>query len=347
MTTRREWIASATVLGAGLVFSGCRSKSSAPESRSAPEFSGRSPEAEPSGAVGAAATGAAAAPASVSSAGGAASAVQSSRAIPSTGELVPVIGAGTSGSYEVPLDSPEFARLTETIRVFFDGGGRVFDTSPNYSNAEDVLGQLLARGGYRERCFLATKLAADSRAELEAQWAASLRRLKTEKVELLQVHNLRNLREALPYARELKQRGLVKYIGITHYLESGHAELVRVMKSDKVDWVQVNYSVSAPQAARTVLQAAQELGVAVMINRAFDDGKLFSKAEGRALPGWAEEVGATSWAQLFLKFALSHPAVTVVIPATGKPHRQADNLRAGNGPLLNAEQQKELIASFA
>jgi aryl-alcohol dehydrogenase-like predicted oxidoreductase len=328
MTTRRELLASATLLGAGLVFSGCRSKARAPERRATPEPVPTAPKDVQAGAA------------------GRERAALSTRTIPSTGEAVPVIGAGTSGSYEVPLDSPEFVTLTETIRVFFEGGGRVFDTSPNYSNAEDVLGQLLAHGGFRDRCFLATKLAADSRKELEAQWSASLRRLKTDKVELLQVHNLRNLGEALPYARELKQRGLVNYIGITHYLESGHAELVRVMKKEKVDFVQVNYSVSAPQAARTVLPAARDLGVAVMVNRAFDDGKLFAKVEGRALPGWAPDRGITSWAQLFLKFALSHPAVTVVIPATGKPHRQADNLRAGTGPLLDADQQKELTASF-
>lgn len=269
------------------------------------------------------------------------------RAIPSTGEQLPVIGAGTSGSYEVPLDSPEFETLKETIKVFFAGGGRVFDTSPNYSNAEDVLGELLARGGFRDQCLLATKLAADSRGELEAQWATSLRRLKTDKVELLQVHNLRNLSQALPYARELKQRGLVKYVGITHYLESGHAELVRVMKQEKPDFVQVNYSVNAPQAARTVLPTAQELGIAVLVNRTFDDGKLFAKVADKALPSWAESVGVTSWAQLFLKFALSHPAVTAVIPATGKPQRQADNLRAGVGPLFDEAQQKELLAAFA
>lgn len=329
MTTRRDLLASATVLTTGLVFSGCRSKAHAPERRTTPEPLPAAPRAVDAGAAGRERP------------------ALSTRTIPSTGEAVPVIGAGTSGSYEVPLDSPEFATLTETIRVFFEGGGRVFDTSPNYSNAEDVLGQLLARGGFRDRCFLATKLAADSRKELEAQWSASLRRLKTDKVELLQVHNLRNLEEALPYARELEQRGVVKYIGITHYLESGHADLVRVMKKDKLDFVQVNYSVSAPQAARTVLPAARDLGVAVIINRAFDDGKLFARVEGRALPGWAGELGVTSWAQMFLKFTLSHPAVTVVIPATGKPHRQADNLRAGTGPLLDSDQQKELIASFA
>jgi aryl-alcohol dehydrogenase-like predicted oxidoreductase len=329
MTTRREWLASATVFGAGFLLGGCRSKARAPD---------RGTVREPPAAT------ATEVPANAAERKPAALAT---RPIPSTGEAVPVIGAGTSGSYEVPLDSPEFATLTETIRVFFDGGGRVVDTSPNYSNAEDVLGQLLARGNFRARCFLATKLAADARKELETQWAASLRRLQTDKVELLQIHNLRNLGEALPYARELKQRGVVKYIGITHYLESGHDELVSVMKKEKLDFVQVNYSVNAPQAARTVFPVAQELGVAVMINRAFDDGRLFAKVEGRALPGWAGEIGVTSWAQLFLKFAVSHPAVTVVIPATGKPHRQADNLRAGTGPLLDADQQKELLATFA
>lgn len=269
------------------------------------------------------------------------------RSIPSSGERVAVIGAGTSGSYEVPLDSPEFERLSEAIKVFFSGGGALFDTSPNYSNAEEVLGALLAQGGLRPRCFLATKLAADSRPALEAQWAESQKRLKTDKVELLQVHNLRNLAQALPYARELRAKGLVKYIGITHYLESGHADLVRVMREEKLDFVQVNYSVNAPQAAERVLPTAQDRGVAVLVNRAFDDGKLFAKVRERLLPGWAAELGITSWAQLFLKFALSHPAVTAVIPATGKPERQADNLRAGVGGLLSPAQQAELTKSFA
>jgi aryl-alcohol dehydrogenase-like predicted oxidoreductase len=269
------------------------------------------------------------------------------RSIPSSGERVPVIGAGTSGSYEVPLDSPELQKLSEAIRVFFAGGGTLFDTSPNYSNAEDVLGVLLERGGFRARCFLATKLAADSRQALEAQWADSLKRLKTDKVELLQVHNLRNLRQALPYARELKAKGLVKYVGVTHYLASGHADLVRVMREEKLDFVQVNYAVNAPEAAERVLPTAEERGVAVLVNRTFDDGRLFAKVRDRALPGWAAELGITSWAQAFLKFAISHPAVTAVIPATGKPERQADNLRAGSAALLSAAQRAELTASLA
>lgn len=269
------------------------------------------------------------------------------RTIPSSGESIPAIGVGTSGSYEVPTDSAEYAALRDVLKVFFDGGGRVIDTSPNYSNAEDVVGALLAAGGWRGQCFLATKLAADDRAALAAQWAASMRRLRTDTVELLQVHNLRNIDQALPYARELKASGATKYIGLTHYLERGHADLARLMRAEKPDFIQVNYSVAAPQAAKTLFPAARDLGVAVMVNRAFDDGNLFAKTDGKPLPGWAAEVGATSWAQLFLKFVVSHPAVTVVIPATGKPQRQADNLKGGLGPLLDQAQQDALVKLFA
>ncbi len=269
------------------------------------------------------------------------------RTIPSSGQALPVIGVGTSGSYEVPLDSTEFQSLKEVVRIFFEGGGSAIDTSPNYSNAEDVVGALLDEGGWRDRCFLATKLAEDSRDALEAQWADSLRRLRTDRVELLQVHNLRNLGEALPYARELQQAGKAKYIGITHYLERGHADTARIMREEKPDFVQINYSVNAPQAATNIFPLAQELGIAVMVNRAFDDGKLFAAVRDKPLPGWSADVEVTSWAQMFLKFVVSHPAVTVVIPATGRPERQADNLRAGIGPLLDDTQQAELVKLFA
>ncbi|WP_332812241.1 aldo/keto reductase [Sphingomonas sp.] len=269
------------------------------------------------------------------------------RKIPSTGQALPVIGVGTSGSYEVPLTSAEYKSLETVLRVFFEGGGSVIDTSPNYSNAEDVVGALLAGGGWRDQTFLATKLAADDRAALEHQWADSLRRLRVERVELLQVHNLRNLDQALGYARELKARGLTRYIGITHYLDSAQAEVARVLRAERPDFVQINYSVQSPRAADTVFPVAQELGVAVLVNRAFEDGRLFTAAQNRALPAWAAEIGVTSWAQMFLKFAISHSAVTAVIPATGKPERQADNLRAGVGPLLDARQQSELRAMFA
>lgn len=268
------------------------------------------------------------------------------RAIPASGDTVPAIGVGTSGSYEVALDSPEFATLQQVLQTFFDGGGRVIDTSPNYSNAEDVVGALLAAGGWRDRCFLATKLAAEDQAALERHWAESRRRLRTDRVELLQVHNLRNMAQAWPYARRLKDAGQTKYIGFTHYLASGHADTARYMRELKPDFVQINYSVAAPEAARTIFPIAQELGIAVIANRAFDDGKLFAKTAGKPLPGWAPEMGVGSWAQLFLRFVVSHPAVTVVIPATGKPDRQAENLKGGTGPLLTQAQQDELVAMF-
>ena len=269
------------------------------------------------------------------------------RPIPRTGERLPVIGAGTSGSYEVPEGSGAYDTLRDAVKVFFEGGGTVFDTSPNYTNADAILGALLADGGWRQRCFLATKIAADDRAAMAAQWAETQRRLRTTDVELLQVHNLRAWREALPYAKELQAQGRTRYVGLTHYLARGHAELEQVMRSGRPDFIQVNYSVNAPQAAARLLPAARDLGVAVMVNRAFDDGRLFAQVAGRPLPGWATEAGIGSWSQLFLKFAISHPAVTVVIPATGKPDRQADQLRAGSEVLLTQAQQDALTALFA
>lgn len=266
------------------------------------------------------------------------------RPIPASGVRVPVVGMGTSGSFEVDAAGRE--PLREVLRRFVAGGATVVDTSPNYSNAEDVLGDLMAELGLRERIFLATKLAADNRAAGEAQFADSLRRLRTDRVELLAVHNLRDWKVQLALARELKAQGKVKYVGLTHYLDSAHDALADIVAAEKPDFVQINYSVSAPNAAKRVLPVAADNGVAVMVNRAFDDGRLFARVAGRPLPGWAAEAGATSWAQLFLKFTLAHPAVTVVIPATGKPDRQDDNLRAGFGPTLTPAQCAELVALF-
>ena len=267
------------------------------------------------------------------------------RAIPATGEKIPVIGMGTSGSFEVDAAGRE--PLKEVLRRFVAGGASVIDTSPNYSNAEDVLGDLMAELGLRDSIFLATKLAADNRAAGEAQFADSLRRLRTDKVELLAVHNLRDWKTQLALARELKAQGKVKYVGLTHFRDEAHDTLADIVAAEKPDFVQINYAVGAPNAEKRVLPVAADNGVAVMINRAFDDGKLFSRVAGKPLPGWAAEVGVSSWAQMFLKFALSHPAVTVVIPATGKPDRQSDNLRAGSGETLDAAQRAELIAMFA
>jgi aryl-alcohol dehydrogenase-like predicted oxidoreductase len=266
------------------------------------------------------------------------------RTIPSSGEAVPAIGMGTSGSFEITPGGPEYQALKEVLKRFFDGGATLIDTAPTYSNAEDVLGPLLDDAKLRRQAFIATKLSGVvGRDRGLAQFQKTLKSLRTDKVELLQVHNLGDWKTQIAVARELKEQGKVKYTGITHYLDSAQDQLADVIKATKPDFLQINYSVTNRGAEKRLFPMAQELGVAVLANRNFNDGALFNQVKGKSLPGWAAEVGVSSWAQMFLKFALSHEAVTAVIPATGKPDRQSDNLKAGLGPLLSAAQKQELI----
>jgi aryl-alcohol dehydrogenase-like predicted oxidoreductase len=266
------------------------------------------------------------------------------RVIPSSGEALPAIGMGTSGSFEITPGSPEYDALKEVLKRFFDGGATLIDTAPTYSNAEEVLGPLLADAKSRPKAFIATKLSGVvGRDKGLAQFQKTLKSLRTDKVELLQVHNLGDWKTQLALARELKEQGKVKYTGITHYLDSAHDQLADVVQETKPDFLQINYSVTNRGAEQRLFPMAKELGVAVLANRNFNDGKLFNQVKDKQLPGWAKEIGVTSWAQMFLKFCLSHEAVTAVIPATGKPERQSDNLKAGYGPLLSAAQKEELI----
>ena len=266
------------------------------------------------------------------------------RTIPASGESVPAIGMGTSGSFEITPGSPEYTALREVLKRFFDAGATLIDTAPTYSNAEDILGPLLADAKLRPKAFIATKLSGVvGRDKGLAQFQRTLKSLRTDKVELLQVHNLGDWKTQLALARELKQQGKVKYTGITHYLDSAHDQLADVVQETKPDFLQINYSVTNRGAEQRLFPMAKDLGIAVLANRNFNDGKLFNRVRDKRLPAWAGEVGVTSWAQMFLKFCLSHEAVTAVIPATGKPDRQSDNLKAGYGPLLSAAQKKELI----
>lgn len=266
------------------------------------------------------------------------------RTIPSSGERVPAIGMGTSGSFEVTRGGPEYMALREVLKRFFDGGGTIIDTAPTYSNAEDNLGPLLDEANLRPKAFIATKLSGvRGREQGLKQFQGTLKTLRTDKVELLQVHNLGDWRTQLALARELKEQGKVKYTGITHYLDSAHDQLADVVQETRPDFLQINYSVTNRGAERRLFPMARDLGIAVLANRNFNDGRLFNQVKGKALPGWAGELGITSWARMFLKFCLSHEAVTAVIPATGKPDRQSDNLEAGFGPLLSARQKQEVI----
>ena len=265
------------------------------------------------------------------------------RTIPGSRESVPVIGMGSSDSMNVGSDAAERAPLKEVVRLFFEGGGTLIDTAPSYGRSEEVLGDLLAELKLRDKAFLATKLGTSGRDAGLAQFTQSLRALKTGKVELLQVHNLRDWKTQLAVINELKAQGKTRYSGVTHYLASGHDELADVVRTAKPDFLQVNYSVVSREAEKTLFPLARDQGVGVLINRAFEDGRLFQQVKGKSLPGWAAEAGISSWAQAFLRFAWSHPAVTAVIPATSKPERQTDNLRGGQGEALTERQRQSLI----
>jgi aryl-alcohol dehydrogenase-like predicted oxidoreductase len=266
------------------------------------------------------------------------------RPIPSSGETIPVIGMGTSGSFEVSPSGAEFQALKEVLKRFVEGGATVIDTAPTYGNAEDILGALFRESGVRSRTFIATKLSRVSgREEGLEQFRSTLKRLGTDKVELLQVHNLGDWKTQLEVARQLKSEGKVRYVGLTHYTERAQDDLADAVQQSKPDFLQINYSLTQRGAEKRVFPLAKQLGVAVLANRNFDDGALFDRVKGKQLPDWAAEAGVTSWAQMFLKFALSDDAVTAVIPATGKPDRQSDNLKAGFGPMLTAQQKADLV----
>ena len=262
--------------------------------------------------------------------------------IPSSGEAVPVIGMGSSNTFDVGSTAAELDPLREVLRAFAAAGASIVDTSPMYGRSETVLGDLIAELGLRPRLWLATKVWTRGRKAGEEQIAESMRRLRTDRLELLQIHNLLDWREHLPTVRALQQSGKVRYSGITHYRADAHAELERVLAAERFDWLQVNYSLAEREAEARLLPFCRDKGVAVMINRPFADGAMFERVRGKPLPPWAAEIGCASWAQFFLKFVVSHPAVTCVIPATAKAKHVQDNLAAGLAPMPDAAQRTRM-----
>jgi len=272
-----------------------------------------------------------------------------SRAIPASGEQIPVIGLGTADTFNAPPDdAAAMAPLAQVLDTFLKEGGFLIDTAPSYGQAEAVVGALLARnGGLRQQVFLATKIGTTGRESAMEQVRQSQKRLRSDKLDLIQVHNLIDTRNQLALLRELKQQGVTRYVGITHYTDYAHDELTQLVESEKPDFLQINLSVGARSAEKRLLPACQANGVAVLINRPFQDGALFRQVKGRALPSLAAEIGCTSWAQLFLKFIIGHPAVTAVIPATSKPSNMADNVLAGFGRQPDAAMRERIAALLA
>ncbi|HQS16815.1 aldo/keto reductase [Reyranella sp.] len=268
------------------------------------------------------------------------------RKIPSSDEMLPVVGVGTWRTFDVGARPANRAPLAEVLRLLFDAGGSAIDTSPMYGSAEAVVGDLLSAANSRAKAFIATKVWTTGRDNGLTQMRNSLRLLKTDRIDLMQIHNLVDWRAHLPTLQAWKAEGRIRYLGITHYTQSAHDELESVMRSEKWDFVQVNYALDDRAVERTLLPLATERGIAVIVNQPFGGGGLLRKLLSRKLPEWAAEIGATSWAQLLLKFVLANPAVTCVIPGTGKPEHMADNLRAGFGVYPDATLLKRMIAEI-
>jgi diketogulonate reductase-like aldo/keto reductase len=268
------------------------------------------------------------------------------RPIPSTGEALPAVGLGTWRTFDVGPGAAERGPLAEVLRRFVALGGRVVDTSPMYGHAESAVGDLAAEAGLHRSLFLATKVWTSGREPGIAQMERSLRRLRAERLDLIQVHNLVDWRTHLATFGDWKRQGRVRYAGVTHYTAEGQAELERVLRTEPVDALQVNYSPAEPEAERRLLPLAQDRGVAVVVNRPFAEGALLGRLRGRPLPGWAAELGCRSWAQAILKWILADPAVTCVVPATSRAEHVADNLGAAREPLPDAALRRRILTDL-
>ncbi len=266
--------------------------------------------------------------------------------IPASGEAIPLIGLGTWQSFDVAADTGARKPLREVLQGFVQAGGRLVDSSPMYGAAESVVGDLVAELGIRDKLFIATKVWTSGRAEGLRQMENSFKRLRVERMDLMQVHNLVDVETHTRTLQEMKRRQKLRYIGITHYSASAHAEVERWLQTGHYDFVQINYSLGEPQAERRLLPLALEKRIAVIANRPFAEGALFRRVKGKPLPPWAAELGIASWAQYFLKWIVSHPAVTCAIPGTGNPKHMADNLAASTGALPDEAARKRMADYF-
>ena len=268
------------------------------------------------------------------------------RPIPATGERLPVIGLGTYSVFDVDSTPEGISRRREIVDLLLSEGGSVIDTSPMYNRAERVIGDVIHAGVPRGATFLATKVWIDGRDAGASQMARSAELMNTDIIDLMQVHNLRDTDVHMKTIKEWQDEGRIRYNGLTHYHASALAALEAAMMQHRPQFVQINYSLGEREADRRLLPLAADLGIAVVINRPYRAGALFRAVRGRELPGWANDFAAT-WGQFFLKYIISHPAVTCVIPATSKLHHMQDNLEAGFGPLPDAGTRTRMVEYFS
>lgn len=269
-----------------------------------------------------------------------------SRTIPSSGVAVPIIGVGTWRGFDVGADAGKRTQLAGVLQALFDAGGRVIDSSPMYGSSEDVSGDLLTALRAHDRAFVATKVWTEGREAGIRQMDDSIRKLQHPRLELMQIHNLVDWRTHLATLRAWKTEGRIGHLGITHYRDDAHDQLEAVMTAEAIDSVQLNYSIDNRAAERRLLPLAADRGIAVLVNLPFGGGGLLRKVQALPLPGWAADIGCRTWAQVLLKYVVSHPSVTCVIPGTSRPEHMRENAEAGTGPLPDADLRRRMAAAI-
>lgn len=268
--------------------------------------------------------------------------VMLTRVIPSSGEKIPVVGLGTWRQFDVGSSSTDRQPLREVIKRMHEKGGKMIDSSPMYARSEEVIGDLTKESGKADHFFYATKVWTRGKQEGIDQMNDSFRKMKRTKMDLMQVHNLVDWQTHLATLRKWKEEGKIRYIGVTHYTDGAHEDLEKVIQSQRLDFVQFNYSIRNRHAEQRLLNVAKDKGAAVIINQPFETGVLFDAVKGKALPAWAAEYDIKNWAQFFLKYIFSHPAVTCVIPGTSDPVHLVENMEATYGKLPDDKVRKKM-----
>ena len=275
--------------------------------------------------------------------GGQKNKTMNTRKIPSSGKLLPVVGVGTWQSFDVGSSQAERNPLKEVLKILIESGGSVIDSSPMYGRSEKVVGELTAELEIKNKIFEATKVWTTGKEEGIDQMHTSMNLMGAMPMDLMQIHNLVDWKTHIKTLKKWKEEGKIRNIGITHYHKGGYAEMEKIMKTEKIDFIQINYNLAVRDAAERILPLAKDKGIAVIINRPYEGGSLFKKVKGKAIPTWAKEFEAESWGQVFLKFILAHSAVNCVIPGTSIAKHMKDNVQAGFGKYPNQELQKRLI----